>query len=136
MVEPVGGDLWEREDIEKLLRSIDRGSLSGKRDYAVILLVVQLGLRISDVPQLNTTIPVIYGIRGLKPGPLNVSPNRCLLWSRSTTYMTIAESIRVVRTVQPMRRHVCLGLIRRERIMPVITKASNSSRTGSTDLLI
>lgn len=42
-------ELWEKDDIERLLASIDRGSLAGKRDYAVILLVVQLGLRISDV---------------------------------------------------------------------------------------
>lgn len=42
-------ELWEKDDIKKLLLSIDRGNLSGKRDYAVILLVVQLGLRISDV---------------------------------------------------------------------------------------
>lgn len=46
-------ELWEKGDIEKLLRSIDRGSMAGKRDYAVILLVVQLGLRISDVAGLQ-----------------------------------------------------------------------------------
>ncbi len=46
-------ELWEKEDIEKLLCSIDRGSMAGKRDYAVILLVVQLGLRVSDVANLQ-----------------------------------------------------------------------------------
>lgn len=45
--------LWEKEEIEKLLRSIDRGSLAGKRDYAIILLVAQLGLRVSDVANLQ-----------------------------------------------------------------------------------
>lgn len=45
--------LWEKEDIEKLLHSIDRGSLAGKRDYAIILLVAQLGLRVSDVANLQ-----------------------------------------------------------------------------------
>jgi site-specific recombinase XerD len=46
-------ELWEKEEIEKLLRSIDRGNMAGKRDYAIILLVVQLGLRISDVANLQ-----------------------------------------------------------------------------------
>lgn len=45
--------LWGREDIVKLLRSIDRGNLAGKRDYAIILLVAQLGLRVSDVANLQ-----------------------------------------------------------------------------------
>lgn len=45
--------LWEKEDLERLLKGIDRGSPAGKRDYAVILLVVQLGLRISDVSNLR-----------------------------------------------------------------------------------
>lgn len=45
--------LWERSEIELLLRSIDRGSPAGKRDYAIILLVVQLGLRIADVSNLR-----------------------------------------------------------------------------------
>ena len=45
--------LWEKSEIEYLLHSIDRGSPAGKRDYAVILLVVQLGLRISDVANLR-----------------------------------------------------------------------------------
>lgn len=46
-------ELWKREDIETLLNSIDRGNLSGKRDYAIILLVVQLGLRVSDVANMQ-----------------------------------------------------------------------------------
>ena len=45
--------LWSREELERLLKSIDRGSPAGKRDYAIILLVIQLGLRISDVSALR-----------------------------------------------------------------------------------
>lgn len=45
--------LWEKDDLERLLKGVDRGSPAGKRDYAVILLVVQLGLRISDVSSLR-----------------------------------------------------------------------------------
>ncbi len=45
-------EIWEKKDIELLLHSIDRGSITGKRDYAIILLVVQLGLRVSDVAGL------------------------------------------------------------------------------------
>jgi site-specific recombinase XerD len=35
------------------LKSVDRGSPTGKRDYAVLLLVVQLGIRISDIANLR-----------------------------------------------------------------------------------
>lgn len=45
--------LWEKADLEKLLKSVDRGNPVGKRNYAIILLVVQLGLRISDVSYLR-----------------------------------------------------------------------------------
>jgi site-specific recombinase XerD len=54
---------WDSEDVKKLLHAIDRGDPKGKRDYAIILLVVRLGLRVSD-------------IRGLKLQSLN--------WSRKT----------------------------------------------------
>ncbi|MDR1170587.1 MAG: tyrosine-type recombinase/integrase [Prevotellaceae bacterium] len=45
--------LWNRDEIIKLLGSIDRGNPSGKRDYAVISLAVQLGIRISDIASLK-----------------------------------------------------------------------------------
>jgi len=45
--------LWTVGELEHLLKSIDRGSPNGKRAYAVILLVAQLGLRISDVANLK-----------------------------------------------------------------------------------
>ncbi len=45
--------LWDETDLEKLLKSVDRGGPAGKRNYAIILLVVQLGLRISDVSHLR-----------------------------------------------------------------------------------
>lgn len=40
---------WRVEDVKKLLNTIDRADPKGKRDYAIILLVVRLGLRVSDV---------------------------------------------------------------------------------------
>ena len=45
--------LWSEEELDQLLKSIDRGSPSGKRDYAVILLAIQLGLRTSDIAYLK-----------------------------------------------------------------------------------
>jgi len=45
--------LWGKGEVELLLRSIDRGSPAGKRDYAIILLAVQLGLRLSDIANLK-----------------------------------------------------------------------------------
>ena len=40
-------------EIVKLLGSVDRGSEVGKRDYAILLLAVKLGLRASDIAFLK-----------------------------------------------------------------------------------
>lgn len=45
--------VWKKEDLLKLLEAIDRGNPSGKRDYAIILLVTRLGLRCIDVKHLT-----------------------------------------------------------------------------------
>jgi len=45
--------VWEHDDLLKLLNAIDRGNPSGKRDYAMILLVTRLGLRSVDVKGLT-----------------------------------------------------------------------------------
>lgn len=43
---------YSKEDVEKLLNSIDRGNPKGKRDYAMILLAARLGLRAQDICDL------------------------------------------------------------------------------------
>jgi site-specific recombinase XerD len=45
--------VWDKGDFQKLLNAIDRGNPSGKRDYAIILLVARLGLRSIDVKRLT-----------------------------------------------------------------------------------
>jgi integrase/recombinase XerD len=67
---------WRREDVDKLLKAIDRGDPKGKRDYAILLLVVRLGLRVSD-------------IRGLKFHNLN--------WGGKTISLTMQK------TKQPLK---------------------------------
>lgn len=44
---------WKKEDVLKLLDAIDRGSPVGKRNYAILMLVVRLGLRASDIKTLE-----------------------------------------------------------------------------------
>ena len=44
---------WKIGDVKKLLESIDRGNPTGKRDYAILLTVVRLGLRVSDIRSLR-----------------------------------------------------------------------------------
>jgi integrase/recombinase XerD len=44
---------FSTQEIQKLLTTIDRASPNGKRDYAMILLIVMLGLRCSDVANLK-----------------------------------------------------------------------------------
>src|SRR5258706_2711549 len=45
--------LWTAEEIRRVLAVIDRQSATGKRDYAMILVTARLGLRISDLRQLE-----------------------------------------------------------------------------------
>jgi site-specific recombinase XerD len=43
---------YPKEEVEKLLVSIDRGNPKGKRDYAIILMAARLGLRAQDICNL------------------------------------------------------------------------------------
>jgi integrase/recombinase XerD len=44
---------WKTEDVKKLLSAIDRGDPKGKRDYAILLLIIRLGLRVSDIRRMQ-----------------------------------------------------------------------------------
>ena len=44
---------WKTEDLKKLLAAIDRGAPKGKRDYAILLMIVRLGLRVSDIRRMK-----------------------------------------------------------------------------------
>ena len=50
---PAIPDIWKPEDVKKLLESIDRGNPIGKRDYAILLLVTKLGIRVGDIINLK-----------------------------------------------------------------------------------
>ena len=45
--------VWTKDEIQKLIAVIDRGSPRGKRDYAIILLACCLGLRCTDIKKLK-----------------------------------------------------------------------------------
>jgi integrase/recombinase XerD len=45
--------VWNKEDVIRILESIDRGNPTGKRDYAILLLVAKLGLRAGDIKSLE-----------------------------------------------------------------------------------
>jgi len=66
---------WNTEDVKKLLASIDRGCQKGKRDYAILLVVTRLGLRVSD-------------IRSLELSSLN--------WSRRTVSLTVQKTKKAI----------------------------------------
>ncbi len=44
---------WEPSEVKRLLDAVDRGSPRGKRDYAILLLVAKLGLRVGDIKALK-----------------------------------------------------------------------------------
>lgn len=45
--------VWTEDELKKLIGAIDRGSPKGKRDYAIILLACCLGLRCTDIKNLQ-----------------------------------------------------------------------------------
>lgn len=45
--------VWEKDDVSRILKCIDTGNPVGKRDYAMILLAIRLGLRGSDIKNLR-----------------------------------------------------------------------------------
>jgi len=45
--------VWRRDDVKSLLAAVDRSSPVGKRDYAILLLAAQLGLRVGDIKTLR-----------------------------------------------------------------------------------
>jgi len=45
--------VWDPAAVTKVLEAIDRGNPSGKRDYAIVLLIARLGLRGIDVKRLR-----------------------------------------------------------------------------------
>jgi integrase len=55
--------VWDPAEVTKIIEAIDRANPSGKRDYAIILLICRLGLRGVDV-------------KGLRLADLNWSANR------------------------------------------------------------
>jgi site-specific recombinase XerD len=63
--------VWKSDDVNKLLSAVDRGNALGKRDYAILLLVTKLGLRVSD-------------IKALKLNDINWSDNRVEFFQSKT----------------------------------------------------
>ena len=45
--------VYSREEVERLIKAVDRGNPKGKRDYAIILLASRYGLRLSDITGLR-----------------------------------------------------------------------------------
>ncbi len=45
--------VWSKTDLQRLLGVIDRHDPKGKRDYAILLIAIRLGLRISDIRSLK-----------------------------------------------------------------------------------
>lgn len=41
------------EDVRRLLGAVDRGNPNGKRDYAILLIVARLGMRVQDVKEIK-----------------------------------------------------------------------------------
>ena len=52
VIQPKLPSTYAREEIEKLISSVERSSPIGKRNYAIILMAARLGLRASDISNL------------------------------------------------------------------------------------
>jgi integrase len=47
--------LWTIEEINDLLECVERSDSKGKRDYAIMLLVIKYGIRVGDITSLKLT---------------------------------------------------------------------------------
>lgn len=45
--------IWKPDELKKVLSSVDRGNPTGKRDYAILLMVARYGIRCSDIKTLK-----------------------------------------------------------------------------------
>jgi len=45
--------IWNADDVRRMLNSIDRGNPAGKRDYAILILVAKLGIRVGDIKSMK-----------------------------------------------------------------------------------
>jgi site-specific recombinase XerD len=45
--------VWDQQDVKRMLDTVDRGNPTGKRDYAILLLVTRLGIRVGDIKALK-----------------------------------------------------------------------------------
>lgn len=45
--------IWSKEELRAILNAVDRMSPTGKRDYAIMLLVIQTGFRAADIRRLK-----------------------------------------------------------------------------------
>ena len=50
---PAVPSTWEPAEVKRMLDAVDRGSPRGKRDYAILLLVAKLGMRVGDIKALK-----------------------------------------------------------------------------------
>ncbi len=50
---PAVPSTWEPNEIRCILDAVDQGSPKGKRDYAILLLVAKLGIRVGDIKALK-----------------------------------------------------------------------------------
>jgi len=53
VIQPKLPSTYSKEEIEKLISTVERSSLVGKRNYAIILMAARLGLRASDISKLK-----------------------------------------------------------------------------------
>lgn len=50
---PAVPSTWEPDEVKRMLDVVDRGNPRGKRDYAILLLIAKLGIRVGDIKALK-----------------------------------------------------------------------------------
>jgi len=115
--------VWEAGEVAKILEAIDRANPSGKRDYAIVLLICRLGLRAVDANGFSSLIWTgrATGSRWCRRRPAAGSCCRCSRTSAgrsSTTFATAAHGAIA-------RRCLC-GIPRRSARSPIRTICTRS----------
>lgn len=69
---------WSKEEIEQILAAIDTENPTGKRNYAMFLLMARTGLRISDIRLTNPAMATLTG-KGRKARQVPLMKETCKL---------------------------------------------------------
>jgi site-specific recombinase XerD len=136
--------LWTSEEVEKLLKGVNRSDAIGKRDFAIMLLILRYGMRAGDIINLRMT-DINWGAMSIqfRQGKTSVPNTLPIL---DDTGWALADWITNARPIQAASNHIFVRLtapycqlenlhtILRRRMLYAGVAATNCGKSGPHSL--